>query len=172
MSTVLTSLPESHQSAASIHHSTCFPNPLACAAKRLSVAVIGASISAGTGAEDAPSWVDRLQTYLQNTYGRHLGANVTLHNGAVPGTTSHYMSGCVNLHVPEDSDIIFLDYAINDPAEKHPMFDNDVRQATLCGVMPVAGFGGWGLRGRREWGGGRMVFSSHVLRLYRSKESC
>jgi DNA polymerase alpha subunit B len=88
---------------------------------------VGGSISAGTGAEDAPAWVDRLETYLKETYGKVANVNVTVNNGAVPGTTSAYMSGCVNLHVPADADIVVVEYTVNDDHMALPPLDNPVR---------------------------------------------
>lgn len=96
--------------------------------KKLTVAVVGGSISAGTGAEDAPAWVDRLETYLKETYGKVANVNVTVNNGAVPGTTSAYMSGCVNLHVPADADIVVVEYTVNDDQLALPAMDNPVRR--------------------------------------------
>eukprot|EP00955_Chlamydomonas_euryale_P110656 366012-Chlamydomonas_euryale.AAC.18 len=40
---------------------------------------------------------------------------VTGHNGAVPGTISSYMSACVNIHVPRETDIVLVEYSVNDP---------------------------------------------------------
>jgi lysophospholipase L1-like esterase len=61
--------------------------PARLAAKRLTVAAVGASITAGAGAFDdvRDAWVDRLQTWLYDTYGAKHGVNVTVNNGAVPG---------------------------------------------------------------------------------------
>jgi hypothetical protein len=36
----------------------------------LVVGVVGGSISSGHGAEDAPSWVDRVEKYLKEAYGK------------------------------------------------------------------------------------------------------
>ena len=82
---------------------------------------------------------------------------VKLHNGAVPGTLSSYsesetsdlsksvwglhslpnplfsfssltVSVCHNVHVPRDSDIVLLDYTINDPEPINPPYDTPVRK--------------------------------------------
>ncbi len=57
--------------------------------ENFTVVVLGGSIAAGQGAIDAPSfpvWTEKvLQTYM--------GKNVVVHNGAIPGTLSSYMSG-------------------------------------------------------------------------------
>lgn len=90
--------------------------------------VVGGSIAAGTGAEDAPPWVDRLQTYLMDSYGRLAGVNVTVNNGAVPGTTSAYMAACTNMHVPQEADIVIVEYSVNDDCEAMPILDNAVRR--------------------------------------------
>lgn len=103
--------------------------PSAAAEKQLTVSVVGASISAGIGAEDAPAWVDRLEQYLKDTYGKVAGVNITVNNGAVPGTTSAYMAACVNLHVPRDADIIIVEYSVNDDSQVYPPMDNPVRCA-------------------------------------------
>ena len=52
---------------------------------------------------------------------------MVVHNGAVPGTTSSYMSLCTRVHVPEDADIVLVEYAVNDELEAKPLFDNPVR---------------------------------------------
>lgn len=98
-----------------------------CAAKKLTVSVLGGSISAGIGAEDAPAWVDRLEQYLKETYSKVAGVNVTVNNGAVPGTTSAYMAACVPLHLPKDSDIVIVEYSVNDDWMAVPVLDNPVR---------------------------------------------
>lgn len=102
------------------------PAPITTA-KKLTVSVLGASISAGIGAEDAPAWVDRLEQYLKDSYGKVAGVNVTVNNGAVPGTTSAYMAACVNLHVPQDADIVIIEYSANDDWQVYPPMDNPVR---------------------------------------------
>jgi len=57
------------------------------AGKKLTVAVVGGSISAGTGAYDVltDAWVDRLEVWLREVYGHNHGIKVTVNNGAVPG---------------------------------------------------------------------------------------
>jgi hypothetical protein len=46
------------------------PSAPALPGHQLTVAVVGASISAGLGSsEDGPGWVDRLEAYLRHTYG-------------------------------------------------------------------------------------------------------
>jgi lysophospholipase L1-like esterase len=127
----------------STHVSTCAcyvastPAAAAAAEKQLTVSVVGASISAGIGAEDAPAWVDRLEQYLKDTYGKVAGVNITVNNGAVPGTTSAYMAACVNLHVPRDADIIIVEYSVNDDWQVYPPMDNPVRCARGVGRLSL-----------------------------------
>ena len=62
------------------------PHCVSTAGKRLSVAVIGGSVTAGAGSYDrlADAWVDRLEAWLKEFYAPW-GTNVTVNNGAVPG---------------------------------------------------------------------------------------
>jgi hypothetical protein len=173
-------------------------NP-AAAGKRLTVSVIGGSISAGAGSYEEPRdcWVDRLERWLGGEYGP-LGVNITVNNGAVPGeslaaagaalllaawkrlsgqrgrppctrahaaplpkalargysgaalialppplpilaagTTSAFMCACFRRHVPEDADIVFIEYAVNDDERREPLFNNSVRWAEV--TAPVYG---------------------------------
>ncbi|KAG1660750.1 hypothetical protein FOA52_010624 [Chlamydomonas sp. UWO 241] len=93
---------------------------------KLKVATIGGSITAGQGAVDAPNWPQYLFGFLEDTYGKDVA---TGHNGAMAGTVSSYMSACHNMHVPKDSDIIFVEYSVNDEAHPMPLFNNDMRRA-------------------------------------------
>lgn len=73
-----------------------------------------------------------------------------VHNGAVPGTLSSYMSVCHNVHVPKDADIIFVEYSINDdwqvcahhslPRMSHDPHLHTCRFATtiMCSRMPIS----------------------------------
>ncbi|KAG2429693.1 hypothetical protein HYH02_013951 [Chlamydomonas schloesseri] len=93
----------------------------------LTIGVIGGSIAAGQGAHDAPAfpyWLrDILQAQLPGGAQR-----VRLNNGAMPGTSSAYMSTCHNVHVPPDADVVVLDYAINDEEMPLPHMNNGVRR--------------------------------------------
>ncbi|KAG2493704.1 hypothetical protein HYH03_008218 [Edaphochlamys debaryana] len=93
----------------------------------LTIGVIGASIAAGQGAFDAPAfpyWANLiLQAQLPNNIGRF-----KLNNGAVPGTSSQYMSTCHNVHVPHDADIVVLEYAVSDEEMPMPHMNNQVRR--------------------------------------------
>lgn len=45
--------------------------PFCPSGQRLVVGVLGGSISAGQGAVDAPNWVDRVDTFLREAYGKN-----------------------------------------------------------------------------------------------------
>lgn len=49
--------------------------------------------------------------WFEDQYGRKL---VTGTNAGMGGVTSHYMSVCSSLHVPAHSDIIIVEFSIND----------------------------------------------------------
>lgn len=51
---------------------------------------------------------------------------VKVSNGAVPGTSSQYMSTCHRVHVPQNVDIVFLEYAVNDEEMPMPHMNNQV----------------------------------------------
>ncbi|GAX74287.1 hypothetical protein CEUSTIGMA_g1736.t1 [Chlamydomonas eustigma] len=91
----------------------------------LTVVFLGGSITAGQGAVDGkafPFWAEEI---LQGS----MGNRVRVHNGAVPGTLSAYMSVCHNVHAPrEAADIVFIDYSINDPTDSFPAMDNMMRR--------------------------------------------
>lgn len=79
--------------------------------ENLTVVFVGGSIAAGQGAVGDgmgfPFWTEHI---LNKT----LGPGIHMHNGAVPGTLSVYMSVCHNVHVPKEADIIFVEYTVND----------------------------------------------------------
>ncbi|KAG2493701.1 hypothetical protein HYH03_008215 [Edaphochlamys debaryana] len=93
----------------------------------LTIGVVGGSISAGQGASDAPSYPYWTRIILQALLpGGKERVNVV--NGAMSGTTSQYMSTCVNLHVPATVDIVIVEYAINDEEMPMPHMNNKVRR--------------------------------------------
>ncbi|KAG2493839.1 hypothetical protein HYH03_008056 [Edaphochlamys debaryana] len=49
------------------------------------------------------------------------------YNGGVPGTTSAYMSSCVQHHIPEDVDLVLVEYSVNDDPD--PSADYKSRRA-------------------------------------------
>ncbi|KAG2447186.1 hypothetical protein HYH02_007929 [Chlamydomonas schloesseri] len=93
----------------------------------LTVAVIGGSIAAGQGAFDAPAFPYWLKLILEAQLPGG-PQRVRMNNGAVPGTSSAYMSTCHNVHVPPNADIVILDYAVNDEEMPMPHMNNGVRR--------------------------------------------
>ncbi|KAG1678961.1 hypothetical protein FOA52_013024 [Chlamydomonas sp. UWO 241] len=76
----------------------------------LNLAFVGGSVTAGQGAVGSlsfPSWAEDILK-------KEIGDQVHLHNGGLTGHFSAYMSLCYALHVPQEADIIFVDYAYND----------------------------------------------------------
>eukprot|EP00798_Chlamydomonas_sp_ICE-L_P021436 gene21436-28402_t len=84
--------------------------------ENITIAFVGGSITAGQGALDGMGYVSWAENLLRHL----LGHRIHVHNGAVPGTVSHYMSVCHNVHVPDTADIIFIEYAVNDPEWPNP----------------------------------------------------
>ncbi len=84
------------------------------AGKPIKMAVLGGSVSVGLNYHD---WSNRvtyhtfLTDYLRDQHGEKL---VTTHNGAVAAVRSTYMSVCYKHHVPEDTDIVLVEMAVND----------------------------------------------------------
>lgn len=78
---------------------------------------------------------------------------VRMNNGAVPGTSSAYMSTCHNVHVPANADIVILEYAVNDEEMPMPHMNNAVRKAGEGGGQGWDGALGWGEVGCRGGGG-------------------
>ena len=89
------------------------------------MAIVGGSISAGAGAVDAHSWTEWMQDFLELKFDK---TRLSIHNGAVPGTLSSYMSVCHNVHVPVQADIIFVEYSLNDEHAHGPAFDNPTQR--------------------------------------------
>jgi hypothetical protein len=80
----------------------------------LTIAAVGGSITAGVWAEGVPLiWVSRMVEHLRKARKPGYG-QIHLANGAVPGTISQYMATCVRVHVPDDADVILVEYAMNE----------------------------------------------------------
>lgn len=71
------------------------------------ISVVGGSNTVGHGAHNGFPWPRYLYSWLEDTFP---AANISLHNGAVAGTTSEYMSLCNVLHIPRDSSVVILEY--------------------------------------------------------------
>ncbi|KAG1658766.1 hypothetical protein FOA52_001308 [Chlamydomonas sp. UWO 241] len=96
----------------------------------LKVVFLGGSITAGQGnwgdGLSFPAWAEAV--FNASIVANKGAPNVKVHNGAVPGTLSSYMSVCHNIHTPKDADIIFVDYSVNDDWEMFPPMNNGVRR--------------------------------------------
>ncbi|GLI61581.1 hypothetical protein VaNZ11_003996 [Volvox africanus] len=92
----------------------------------LTVVTVGGSITAGQGAVDAPPYPKWMQFVLDANLPDK--DRVKVRNGAVPGTSSQYMSSCHNAHVPRDADVIFVEYAVNDEEMPMPHMNNQIRR--------------------------------------------
>jgi hypothetical protein len=90
--------------------------------------VIGASVSAGQGVPDHASDVYPYRFADMISSSKKAGSGlVNVHNGAIAGTVSQYMSVCLGSHVPSDVDLVVVEYAINDPYNAE--HDTDMRKA-------------------------------------------
>ncbi|KAG1678053.1 hypothetical protein FOA52_000849 [Chlamydomonas sp. UWO 241] len=90
------------------------------------VTTIGGSVTAGLcGHGDGRSWPDYLFDYLEELF----PGQVSSTNGAVPGSLSSYMAACVNVHVPLVTDLVLVEYSVNDMQKTHPLFMNEYRRA-------------------------------------------
>jgi hypothetical protein len=69
------------------------------------------SLGAGHLGDQHPTYFKRLQVWAKDAWP---GSNVSVVNGAFPAVSSTYMSSCVSLHVPSDSDIVLVELAAND----------------------------------------------------------
>jgi hypothetical protein len=79
----------------------------------LTISTIGASITAGQGVVDGMeyTWTARLESLLTSFSAKKGYGPITLANGGVPGATSMFMSVCLRTFVPEDVDIVIVEFA-------------------------------------------------------------
>ena len=86
------------------------------------VVTIGGSVTAGLhGVGDGLPWPQYLFDFLQNAYPDNQSFLGT--NAAVPGTISSYMAACVNIHVPNTTNLLLVEYSVNDVHQKE--FQNE-----------------------------------------------
>lgn len=56
------------------------------------------------------------------------------------GTTSAFMCACFRRHVPDDADVVFIEYAVNDDEHKAPAFNNNARcGGVFCSMLALEG---------------------------------
>jgi hypothetical protein len=85
--------------------------PVTQAGHRLQV---GGSITAGQGTDlDGmnTTWVYRLERLVNDLSRKQGYGAVQIANGGAPASTSQYMSVCLKRFVPENADIVFVEYA-------------------------------------------------------------
>ncbi|WWC93165.1 uncharacterized protein L201_008133 [Kwoniella dendrophila CBS 6074] len=80
--------------------------------EHLTASVIGGSITKGHQVWVNEIWFHKFWEWLNEFVGEDVG--VTQVNGAAPATGSDYFSFCFPLHIPTDSDIVFVELAVND----------------------------------------------------------
>ncbi|WWC95233.1 hypothetical protein V866_002091 [Kwoniella sp. B9012] len=80
--------------------------------ENLTVSVIGGSITKGHQVWVNEIWFHKFWEWLNDFVGNDV--EVTEVNGAAPATGSDYFSFCFPLHIPTDSDLIFVELAVND----------------------------------------------------------
>jgi lysophospholipase L1-like esterase len=93
------------------------------------ITAVGASITAGSGSMDGFPWPTYFHNWLMDAFP---SSNITFVNGAVVATMSDYMAVCSSSHIPNNTDLVILEYAVNDiPRTVHGMslMDNSERRA-------------------------------------------
>jgi len=116
-------LPRLHSERALVHRGSL--SPMARFAERwfrgqepLTVSVIGGSVCVGHGCVNCSRAPDFFNTWSRRVYDalvehRPGNASMKYRNGAIPSTGSAYFSSCLDYRVPEDTSIVFLEFAIN-----------------------------------------------------------
>ena len=92
----------------------CFGEKLLRNNSHVRVGVVGGSVSAGSNSGNVhdPSWLfhRQMQRWLQR---RFPNAKVSHFNAAIPAVPPYYLEHCLELHVPQDADLVFLEAAAN-----------------------------------------------------------
>ncbi|GAA6037666.1 hypothetical protein JCM8097_002275 [Rhodosporidiobolus ruineniae] len=94
--------------------------------EEVTVGIIGASVTAGHGIGDHPTWVERWFDGFQARF-----PNARLVNGAAPAMTSRFYSYCVDTLVPEPADLYLIELDINDELTAETMVAVDGLFRTL-----------------------------------------
>ena len=80
--------------------------------KPTKIGVLGGSISVGHGLlRHEDKWSMRFTENWKNLFPR---SETTLVNGAVPATSSSYMSLCFGEHIDDDVDLVIIELSLND----------------------------------------------------------
>nr|XP_019009028.1 uncharacterized protein I206_05668 [Kwoniella pini CBS 10737]OCF47809.1 hypothetical protein I206_05668 [Kwoniella pini CBS 10737] len=78
----------------------------------LNISVIGGSVTKGHQVQKDEIWFHKFGEWFKEFIGSTVDINFV--NGAAPATGSDYFSFCFPLHIPLDSDLVFIELAIND----------------------------------------------------------
>nr|XP_018260614.1 uncharacterized protein I303_07540 [Kwoniella dejecticola CBS 10117]OBR82772.1 hypothetical protein I303_07540 [Kwoniella dejecticola CBS 10117] len=78
----------------------------------LSISVIGGSVTKGHQVQKDEIWFHKFGEWFTDLIGD--GVEINYVNGAAPATGSDYFSFCFPLHIPLESDLIFIELAVND----------------------------------------------------------
>ncbi|KAK8870123.1 hypothetical protein IAR55_000693 [Kwoniella newhampshirensis] len=124
----------------------------------LIISVIGGSITKGHHIEKDEIWFHRFREWFDDYVGEDV--QITEVNGAAPATGSDYYSFCFPLHIPENSDLVLVELAVNDEGilEHVENMENllrgllDMPHKPAVMLVEAMAFSGGGMGG----GGGRM----------------
>ncbi|ORX35756.1 hypothetical protein BD324DRAFT_631543 [Kockovaella imperatae] len=83
--------------------------------ERVSISTIGGSITRGHQVYAHEVWFVKLKEWLDSFWPNDIDIVAT--NGAVPASGSDYFSFCFPIHIPENSDLILVELAVNDAGE-------------------------------------------------------
>ncbi|WOO81154.1 uncharacterized protein LOC62_03G004686 [Vanrija pseudolonga] len=125
--------------------------------EKVTVTTIGGSVTKGHGVDDGEKWIKRLEEWLRDFYP---GVDLDVHNGAQPATGSDYFSFCFPLHIPEETDLVIIELAINDEGIPEHVTDMenllrgvlDMPKRPAVMLVEILAFSNGGMGG----GGGRM----------------
>lgn len=96
----------------------------------MTVVVLGGSVTAGSGVwRQENSWASRLFHWIQMTFpnDKHV-----LMNKAVPAVTSAYIAPCVLNMVPEDTDLVLMEFTFNDAERSSSLGLDDPTRFVAC----------------------------------------
>jgi lysophospholipase L1-like esterase len=83
----------------------------ALSGEHIKIGIVGGSISAGRKLEDAIK--ESYHGIVSNWWNKQF-PNTTVVNGAMPSLDSSYFAYCYNKHIPNDLDIVFVEFSVND----------------------------------------------------------
>ena len=110
-----------------------------CTGQPATIAVVGGSVTAGVGVLAANnSYVSRVYRWLNTTFPHPDHKFVTV---ALPATTSAYFAPCVNTALPNDTDLVLVEFTFNDSemAFFHHQVDDRTRYGPGCSGRHLLG---------------------------------